>query len=96
MALPGTLFRGVTIADKTLVTMTGGAIDVFRQKAEAALLTRGVIWVQAGAAVAADAPAYFTPAGQWTSAATGNTTIPNATFDSSTPGIGLAKLRLNS
>jgi len=92
---PGTLFKGVSIANKTLVmAAAGGTVDVYPQRYNVALLDKGVIWVNVAAAVAAGAPAYVTSAGVWTSTATGNTAIPNATFDSSTTGAGLAKLRL--
>ena len=93
-ATPSALFKGVTIADKTLVTVVGGTVDTYPQKGTAGLLDKGVIWVMASAATTAGAPAYVTSAGAWTATATANTAIPNATFDSSTTGASLVKLRL--
>lgn len=93
---PGTPFKGVTIADKTLVIPAYSTVpvDTYLQRQTAGLLDKGVIWVQASAAVAAGAAAYVTTAGAWTTTASGNTAIPGATFDSSTTGAGLVKLRL--
>ena len=93
-AAPGTMFRGVTVQDKTLLASQGQPVDVYPQKATAAVHEKGTIWVQASAAVAAGTPAYVTPAGAWTTATAGNTAIPGGFFDSSTTGAGLAKLHI--
>lgn len=93
---PGTLFKGVSKSSKTIVPLatSGIAADIYPQRASIALLDKGVVGVNVAAAVAAGAPAFVTSAGVWTATSTGNTAIPNAYFDSSTTGAGLAKLRL--
>lgn len=86
-------FRGITVLDPTRDPQNG---DKYAQYDTAAVLTRGVIWVTVGAAVAAGDPAYFVPAtGVITNVATSNTAIPDGIFDSSAASGGLAKLRLN-
>ena len=59
------------------------------------MLTKGVIWVNAGVAVTPGQPAFVTSAGVLTNVATSNTALPNAIWESATSGAGLAKLRLN-
>ena len=98
-ATPGTLFQGISIADKSLVLLapTGtitGTVDTYPQRATAGLQQKGTIWVNAGGAVAAGAPAYVTSGGIWTSTSTNNTAIPNAYFEKTTTAAGLTIVRL--
>ncbi|MGI4802888.1 MAG: structural cement protein Gp24 [Janthinobacterium lividum] len=92
---PGTLFKGVTIIDVTTVRTESSAVkvDVYPPKINVGVHDKGVILVAVTAAVAAGAPAFVSPTFAWSSTATGNTAVP-ATFDSSTTGAGLAKLRI--
>lgn len=58
-------------------------------------MKKGVIVVQASVAVAVGDAVYYVPAtGVLTNVSTGNTLIPNAQWDTSTAGAGLAALRL--
>ena len=95
-ATPGTLFKGVTIADKTLVpTMYSTTpVDIYPQRSTAGIHDKGVIWVMASVAVTAGSPAYYTSAKAWTNIATGNTVIPGATFDTSAASGALVRLRV--
>ncbi len=85
-------FRGIAVRDTTLPPgnnyqfLAGNSLPV---------LTKGVIWVNAGVAVTPGQAAYVTGAGVLTNLASGNTAIPNAIWESATTGAGLAKLRLN-
>ena len=84
-------FRGVAVRDPTLPP---GNADQYLPTNSIAVLTKGVIWVQAAVAVGPGQPAYVTAAGAYTNVSTGNTAVPNAMWDSATTGPGLAKLRL--
>lgn len=89
----GAKYRGITVMDPGQL---GTTVDVYPQYATAAVMTKGVIWVQVSVSVAVADPVYYVPAtGVITNVATGNTAIPNAIFDSSTSGAGLAKVRLS-
>jgi hypothetical protein len=69
--------------------------DSYAQYRTAPVLRKGVIWVLASVAVAPGDLVYYVPAtGVLTNVATANTLIPGATWDSSTTGAGLAKVRL--
>ena len=82
-------YLGITVRDTTQLQ------DSYLQYGTAAVMTKGVIVVQASVAVAQGDAVHFVPAtGVLTNVATGNTAIPGATWDSSTSGAGLAKLRL--
>lgn len=82
-------FVGIAVLDPTQVG------DIYAQNATVAVMKKGVIWVQASVAVAVNDPVYFVPAtGVLTNVASSNTQIANASWDSSTAGAGLAKLRL--
>lgn len=84
-----TKYRGITVLDPVRPS------DKYDQYDTAAIMTKGVIWVQASVAVAVGDPVYYVPAtGVFTNVSTSNTAIPNAIFDSSTAGAGLAKVRL--
>ena len=84
-------FRGIAIRDTTLPPTDN---DQYPATATIGVMTKGVVWVNAGAAVSPGQPVYFTSAGVLTNAATGNTAIPNAIWESATAGAALAKLRL--
>lgn len=84
-------FRGIAIRDATLPP---NANDAFAPAATVGVLTKGVVWVNAAAAVSPGQPAFFTAAGALTVAATGNTAIPGAVWESAAAVPGLAKLRL--
>jgi hypothetical protein len=62
-------------------------------------MTKGVIWVTAGATVAAGAAVYMVvgtgQAGNFTSSAASNLIIPNAIFESSGTVGALVRIRLN-
>lgn len=85
-------YRGIAVRDPTLPASAG---DQYAAGLTAAIMTKGVIWVTAAAAVTAAQPVYFTPAGALTNVSSSNTPIANAIWESSTTAAGLAKLRLN-
>lgn len=80
-------FLGISVADTTQLQ------DSYPQYATAAIITKGVVWVNAGAAVNAGDAVYFAGDGTLSSTDTG-TEIPGASWDSSTTAAGLAKIRL--
>jgi hypothetical protein len=81
---------GITILDRTQ-----GTEDKYPQYATVAIMEKGVVVCQASVAVAQGDPVYFVPAtGVLTNADTGNIAIPNAVWDTSTSGAGLAAVRL--
>lgn len=83
-------YLGITVSDPGQL----GA-DLYPQYANAAVMQKGCIWVQASVAVAQGDPVYFVPAtGVLTNVATSNTQIPNAEWDTTTSGAGLAVVRL--
>ena len=82
-------FEGIAVLDPVQPA------DIFAQFVTVPVMKKGVIWVQASVAVTKGQPVYFVPAtGVLTNVSTSNTLIANATWDSSTAGAGLAKLRL--
>ncbi len=85
------VFRGVAVRDTTLPP---GNNDQILPTNSLAVLTKGVIWVTAAAAVSAGQPAYYTAAGAFTSAAAGTTAVPGGLWDGTTAAAGLARLRL--
>ena len=94
-ATPGTAFRGISVADKTVVpSLTSAVRDAYAQNDTAAVMTQGVIWVTASAAVTAGEPVFITSAGLFTDVATGDTAVPGATFDTSAASGALVKIRL--
>lgn len=92
VAEAGRAYRGITEA----AHFHGGATaDKYAQFETVPVIVYGVVWVLASVAVASGQPVYFVPAtGVLTNVASGNTAIPNAIWDSSTTGPGLAKVRL--
>ena len=88
-----TAILGVVVRERSTNPETGG--DKFAEKDSARLMTKGVIWVTAGEAVAAGDAAYVTVAdGTFKKTATGNVAIPNARFDTSGASGALVQLRL--
>lgn len=89
----GRAFRGISEASHAADINPNA--DLYPQYAIIPVIVKGVVWVVASVAVAVGQPAYFVPAtGVLTNVATANTLIPNAIWESSTTGAGLAKLRL--
>ena len=84
-------FEGITFRD---VMADGDEVDTFAQGRTMPVLKKGVVAVQASLAVAKGDAAYVTAAGAFTNVATGNTALPNATFDGTTSAAGLVPLRL--
>lgn len=85
-------FRGIAVRSTTLPPANN---DQYLPTNSLGVLTKGVIWVNAGVAVTPGQPAFVTGAGVLTNVAASNTALPNAIWDSATSGAGLAKLRLN-
>ncbi len=85
-------FRGIAIRDVTLPPTDG---DQYPATATVGVMTKGVVWVNAGAAVSPGQAVYFTAAGVLTNVSTSNILVPNAIWESATAGAALAKLRLN-
>ncbi len=82
-------YLGITVLDPSKMG------DTYAQYDTAAIITKGVIVVQASVAVAAGDDVYFVPAtGVFTNVSTSNVQIPNAKWDTSTAGAGLAAIRL--
>lgn len=82
-------FVGIAILDATQPT------GKYEQYATAAIMKKGVVVVQASVAVDVGDPVYYVPAtGVLTNVSTDNTLIPDAQWDTSTSGAGLAALRL--
>lgn len=86
-------FVGITIRD---VTREPTDSDTYPETATAGVLTMGVVWVEAGATVAAGEAVYVTPAGAVTNTDnTGaNPALTGAKFDSSGDSGDLVKVRL--
>ena len=86
-------FRGLTEASH----IGGGlaTLDSYEQYQTVPVMVEGVMWVMASVAVNPGDLVYYVPAtGVLTNVATSNTQIPNAIWESSTTGAGLAKVRL--
>lgn len=82
-------YLGITVLDPSKFG------DTYAQYDTAAIMTKGIIVVQASVAVAQGDDVYFVPAtGVLTNVSTSNQQIPNAKWDTSTAGAGLAALRL--
>lgn len=82
-------YLGITVMDATKMS------DTYAQYDTAAVMLKGVIVVQASVAVNDGDPVYFVPAtGAFTNVSTSNQAIPNAVFDTTTAGAGLAAVRL--
>ncbi|GJD63335.1 structural cement protein Gp24 [Methylobacterium frigidaeris] len=94
IAAAGAMFRGIVLADRNARPSPGGG-DLFAKSETAPVMVRGAVWVVTASAASAGSPAYVTPAGAVTAAASGNAPIPGALFDTSAPIGGLVRLRLN-
>lgn len=86
------VFRGIAVREPTLPP---GNNDQFLATNSVGVLTKGVIWVNAGVAVSPGQAVYVTSAGVLSNVASGNTALANAMWESATSAAGLAKLRLN-
>ncbi len=84
-------FRGVSVRNPTLPPANN---DQYLAGNTVAVMTKGVIWVQAAAAVTAGQPAYLTATGGLTNVASGNTALANVIWESTVTAAGPAKLRL--
>lgn len=85
----GTGYVGITVADKSRDA------DQFDVGEVAAVIRKGTVWVAVTVAVADTDTVYFVPAtGVITNVATDNTAIPDARFETSTSGAGLARVYL--
>lgn len=83
---------GITIAHEALALLPTATADTFLQFASVPIMTQGVIWVLAGAAVADNEQAYVTPAGAFTNSAAGNVILPGWVFDTTAASGALVKL----
>lgn len=87
-------YLGITMLDRGTRPETP---DLFAQYESARIMRKGVIWVQVGEAVTpASIPTVTLATGVIgdTAVGAGVVAIPNARFDTSTAGAGLAQLRL--
>src|SRR5690606_1110063 len=84
---------GITVRERSVRPETP---NKFAQYESARIMTKGVIWVKAGAAVAAGDPVYVTVATDAFVKVTGegNVLIPNDRYDSSAASGALVKVRL--
>ena len=87
----GTLL-GITIAHEALGLIAGQTADVYPQYENVGIMTQGVIWVTAGAAVADGDQAYVTAGGVLTNVSTSNVILPGWFFDTTAASGALAKL----
>ena len=85
-------FLGISIAHEALGLLAGGTADVFPQYASVPVMTLGVIWVLAGAAVTKRDPAYVTSAGAFTNVSSGNIALAGWVFDTTAASGALVKL----
>lgn len=88
----GSTFLGITIRERSINPDTQA--DKFAQYETARIMTKGDVWVVAGAAVADGDPVYLVAAtGAFTNVSSGNIAI-NAIFDSTAGNGALVKVRL--
>lgn len=83
-------FLGISVRDTTL----GAQIDVYSAGDTLAVMTKGVIWVTAGATVTPADPVYWNPATSRYTKTTTHYPIPGAVFDTSGVNGGLVRLAL--
>lgn len=80
----------------TRYTVSADDTTGFADGANVPIMTMGVMWVAAGAAVDAGEPAGYNPAtDRWGEVAGSYAAVVGCEFDSSTGGAGLVKLRIN-
>lgn len=84
-------YVGITVVDPTVRPVANNA---YAQNDVAAVITKGVVWVTAGATVTVRQPVYFDASGNITNVSTSNTAIPGAVFDSGAASGALVKVRL--
>lgn len=85
------VFLGISVRDQSV---DPSSPNEYREGDNVAVLTHGVIWVVAAAAVDQGDAVYYTPTGTLTNASGGNTAITGATWDSSAGSGDLARVRL--
>lgn len=85
------VFLGITVRDPAVDATAG---EKYVQYANASIMTRGVIWVTAGEAVAFGDAVYRTAAGVLNKTASGNTLVAGARWESAAASGALAKVRL--
>lgn len=83
---------GITRDHETLALLPGATADTYPLTATVPIVTQGVIWVTAAAAVAPADQAYVTPAGAFTNVATSNVILPGWSFDTTAASGALVKL----
>lgn len=89
----GTVVRGVTVIDKNRPAEQG---DAYVEGDTVAVMVKGVVWVTAGANVAAGEPVYLDGTTKaFTNVATDNVAVSRAIFDSSASSGELVKVRLS-
>lgn len=84
-------FLGITIAHEALGILPGGSADRYAQYDNVAIMTQGVIWVTAGEAVTARAPAFDSGAAI-VDTATDNTALTGWEFDEAAANAAIVKL----
>jgi len=85
-------YVGISVRDQSA---DPGEPNGYLENANAAIMTKGTIWVNAYEAVDAGDPVYFVTATGLLGKTTGSSTqIPNARWETSTSGAGLAMIRL--
>lgn len=87
-------FLGVTVRDQSAKVDPTGALDGFPKGDSARIMTKGVVWVVAGEAVADGDPVHLTAAGAFMKTTTDNTAVAGAVFDTSAASGALVKIRL--
>lgn len=90
-------FFGLARREGAGETIANATLDTFATNDEVPIMTDGVMWVETADAVVAGAAANFNTATRlWTDAAVAGSVIdvPNAEFDSTNTGAGLAKVRV--
>jgi len=88
----GGTFIGVAVRD---IALPAANADVYKANDTVGVMTRGTMFVVAGANVTAGAAAYYTSAGVITPTASGNTAIPNGRFEKSASSGDLTILRIS-
>lgn len=87
-------FLGITVRDQSARVDPTGALEGFLKGESARIMTKGVVWVVAGEAVADGDAVYLTSAGAFMKTTTSNTAVAGAVFDTTAGSGGLVKIRL--
>lgn len=85
-------FLGISAVHEAIGIIAGQAADVYPQYANLALLSMGVIYVTAGAAVSDGEQVYVTSAGAFTNVSTSNTILTGWFFDETVASGALVKI----